>query len=63
MVFDAPPIFKKFGDVLNDVNKSPAYHAGDTVSAVFAGANPRVRLAIFIFILEGGDVICGGFFI
>lgn len=47
MVFDAPPIFKKFGDVLKDVNKSPAYHVGDTVSAVFVGANPRVSCTFF----------------
>lgn len=41
VVFDAPPIGKKFGAVLTDV-KTTAYHAGDTVTATFVGANPRV---------------------
>ncbi|GLB38061.1 putative neutral/alkaline non-lysosomal ceramidase, C-terminal [Lyophyllum shimeji] len=37
---------KKFGDVLIDVNKTALYHAGDTVSAQFVGANPRNNLRL-----------------
>ncbi|KNZ73390.1 Neutral ceramidase A, partial [Termitomyces sp. J132] len=40
IVFDAAPIGNVFGDVLVDVNTTP-YHACDTVSAQFVGANPR----------------------
>lgn len=43
MVFDAAPIGKRFGAVLVDVNSTP-YHVGDTVSAQFVGANPRVNI-------------------
>ena len=43
VVFDAAPIGKKFGAVLTDASTSAAYHAGDTVSVKFVGANPRVR--------------------
>ncbi|KIM36782.1 hypothetical protein M413DRAFT_20430 [Hebeloma cylindrosporum] len=46
VVFDAPPIGKKFGAVLTDVKTSAPYHAGDTVSAQFAGANPRNNLRL-----------------
>ena len=42
ILFDAPPIGKKFGAVLSDVQTSAPYHAGDVVSAEFVGANPRV---------------------
>ena len=42
VLFDAPPIGKKFGAVLTDVHTSAPYHAGDIVSAQFVGANPRV---------------------
>ena len=42
VLFDAPPIGKKFGSVLTDVHTSAPYHAGDIVSAQFVGANPRV---------------------
>ncbi|KAF5374642.1 hypothetical protein D9615_008931 [Tricholomella constricta] len=45
VVFDSAPIGKKFGAVLVDVKTSPAYHAGETVSAQFVGANPRVQYA------------------
>ncbi|KAF9558125.1 ceramidase [Agrocybe pediades] len=45
VVFDAAPIGKKFGAVLTDVNNTP-YHAGDTVSAQFVGANPRNNLRL-----------------
>lgn len=37
---------KKFGAVLVDVKPSPAYHAGDIVSAQFVGANPRNNLRL-----------------
>lgn len=33
-----------FGQILTDVNKGTTFHAGDTVYAVFVGANPRVSL-------------------
>ncbi|KAI4280919.1 MAG: hypothetical protein L6R38_004054 [Xanthoria sp. 2 TBL-2021] len=42
--FDSPPFFKKFGQVLKDVE--PAYHRGGTVSATFVGANPRNNLRL-----------------
>lgn len=42
VVFDAPPIGKKFGAVLTDVQTSTPYRAGNIVSAQFVGANPRV---------------------
>lgn len=44
VVFDNPPIFKSFGDVLADVNAQTAYTAGQTVQAWFVGANPRVSV-------------------
>ncbi|KAG5641221.1 hypothetical protein DXG03_005696 [Asterophora parasitica] len=46
VVFDATPIGKKFGAVLVDVKTSPAYRAGDKVSAQFVGANPRVSTVL-----------------
>ncbi|EIN06637.1 Neutral/alkaline nonlysosomal ceramidase [Punctularia strigosozonata HHB-11173 SS5] len=46
VVFDAPTIFKSFGDVLGDVKTDSAYHAGDSVSAQFVGANPRNNLRL-----------------
>ena len=39
VVFDSPPLFKNFGDVLIDANAS--YTAGDTVKVTFVSANPR----------------------
>ncbi len=39
VVFDSPPLFKHFGDVLEDVQ--PTYTAGDTVEVTFVSANPR----------------------
>jgi Neutral/alkaline non-lysosomal ceramidase, C-terminal len=42
VVFDAPPLGKKFGAVLSDVQTSAPYSAGEIVSAQFVGANPRV---------------------
>lgn len=44
VVFDRPPFFKSFGDVLSDVNA--IYHPGDTVQATFVGANPRNDLRL-----------------
>jgi len=43
VVYDSPPLGKRFGDVLKDVNKS-SYSAGQTMSAKFVGANPRNNL-------------------
>ncbi|TFK19427.1 ceramidase [Coprinopsis marcescibilis] len=45
VVFDAAPIGKKFGDVLQNVNSTP-YRAGDKVAAQFVGANPRNNLRL-----------------
>jgi neutral ceramidase len=44
VVYDGAPLFKSFGDVKMDVK--PAYKIGDTVSAVFVGANPRNNLRL-----------------
>ncbi|KAM6502746.1 Neutral/alkaline nonlysosomal ceramidase [Amanita muscaria] len=45
VVFDAAPLGSKFGQVLKDVNSTP-YGVGDTVSALFVGANPRNNLRL-----------------
>ncbi|KAL9029032.1 MAG: hypothetical protein Q9196_002680 [Gyalolechia fulgens] len=42
--FDRPPIFKKFGQVLKDVE--PVYHRRETVHVTFVGANPRNNLRL-----------------
>ncbi|KAL8674653.1 MAG: hypothetical protein Q9168_000961 [Polycauliona sp. 1 TL-2023] len=42
--FDRAPFFKKFGQVLRDVEA--AYRYGDIVSATFVGANPRNNLRL-----------------
>ncbi|KAL8668175.1 MAG: hypothetical protein Q9202_000153 [Teloschistes flavicans] len=42
--FDRPPFFRKFGQVLQDVE--PAYRAGGTARARFVGANPRNDLRL-----------------
>ncbi|KAL9597152.1 MAG: hypothetical protein Q9219_005318 [cf. Caloplaca sp. 3 TL-2023] len=42
--FDRTPFFKKFGQVLKDVE--PLYRHGDTVRVVFVGANPRNNLRL-----------------
>lgn len=42
-MFDAAPIGSKFGAVITDVLTTTAYNEGDTVSALFVGADPRVR--------------------
>lgn len=57
MIFDSAPLGKHFGDVLVDV-QTTAYHADDTVSAQFVGANPRVRLPRpFVFPVENQKLI------
>jgi len=45
VMFDTAPIGKTFGAILVDV-KHTAYHAGDTVTAQFVGANPRNNLRL-----------------
>ncbi|KIJ47880.1 hypothetical protein M422DRAFT_248469 [Sphaerobolus stellatus SS14] len=40
--FNAAPLFKKFEDVLSNVKST--YSVGQTVSAQFVGANPRVSV-------------------
>ncbi|KAL9712181.1 hypothetical protein Ac2012v2_005258 [Leucoagaricus gongylophorus] len=45
VVFDAPPIRKKFGLVVTDVSSTP-YHVGDEVHVQFIGANPRNNLRL-----------------
>ncbi|KIO30028.1 hypothetical protein M407DRAFT_14431 [Tulasnella calospora MUT 4182] len=44
VVKDSVPPFKKFGDVLEE--PSPVYFKGETVQAVFRGANPRNNLRL-----------------
>ncbi|KAI5795177.1 Neutral/alkaline nonlysosomal ceramidase [Geopyxis carbonaria] len=44
VVQDSPPIGKKFGQVLTDVQTS--YSKGQTATAVFVGANPRNNLRL-----------------
>ena len=56
VVYDRPPLFKSFGDVLHDVighhpssssSFAPySYQPGRTVSATFVGANPRNNLRL-----------------
>lgn len=46
-MFDAPPIFKSFGDVQTDVSTTVPYEAGQIVFATFVGANPRVSHCYF----------------
>ncbi|KAF8726187.1 hypothetical protein AX14_007956 [Amanita brunnescens Koide BX004] len=45
VVFDAAPIGRSFGQVIRDVNSIP-YSAGETVYALFVGANPRNNLRL-----------------
>ncbi|KAL9004939.1 MAG: hypothetical protein Q9188_002258 [Gyalolechia gomerana] len=42
--FDRSPFFKKFGQVLKNVE--PVYHRGETVHTTFVGANPRNNLRL-----------------
>ncbi|KAJ1326427.1 neutral ceramidase [Microdochium nivale] len=44
VVQDAPPLFKSFGDVLEDVE--PMYKKGSQVKVRFVGANPRNNLRL-----------------
>lgn len=44
VVFDAAPIFKSFGDVVDDPNST--YTIGAVVNASFVGANPRNNLRL-----------------
>lgn len=44
VVFDGTPLFKKFGQVIQDVR--PSYPIGSTISAKFIGANPRNNLRL-----------------
>lgn len=46
VIFDAAPIGKKFGAVVQDVNTGTTYRAGAKVSAKFVGANPRNNLRL-----------------
>ncbi|KAJ1306069.1 hypothetical protein OPQ81_010781 [Rhizoctonia solani] len=46
VVFDAAPIGKSFGSILTDVSTSTPYKRGQTVTAVFQGANPRNDLRL-----------------
>ncbi|KAA8894289.1 Neutral/alkaline non-lysosomal ceramidase-domain-containing protein [Sphaerosporella brunnea] len=46
VVYDSPPLGKKFGHVLDDVDSAAAHNAGDVVSATFVGANPRNNLRL-----------------
>ncbi|KAF8883297.1 Neutral/alkaline non-lysosomal ceramidase-domain-containing protein [Infundibulicybe gibba] len=60
VVFDAPPIGKKFGAVLADV-ETTTYHAGDTVTVQFVGANPRNNLRLEGTFLTVDQLISGQF--
>ncbi|KAI9831656.1 MAG: hypothetical protein M1819_004722 [Sarea resinae] len=44
VIYDRPPVFKSFGDVLLDVK--PSYGRDDLVEAKFVGANPRNNLRL-----------------
>jgi neutral ceramidase len=49
VVYDGVPSGRAFGSVLLDVRTSAPYHAGDTVRAVFLGANPRVSDLVLLW--------------
>lgn len=44
VIHDAPPLFKKFGDVVRDVEAT--YRRGATPTVAFVGANPRNDLQL-----------------
>lgn len=46
VVFDSPGIGHSFGDIVTDVDTRKQFKAGDIVSAVFVGANPRNNLRL-----------------
>lgn len=61
VLFDSPPFFKSFGQVIKDVHSAP-YYLGEKATVKFVGANPRndLRLektyaAVEQFQLGGGD--------
>ncbi|KAH0586876.1 hypothetical protein H2248_005715 [Termitomyces sp. 'cryptogamus'] len=58
VVFDAAPIGTTLGDVLVDVNTTP-YHAVDTFSAQFVGANPRNNLRLESMFLTVDQLVDG----
>ena len=45
VVFDRPPFFKSFGQVITDVHPAP-YHPGEKAIVTFVGANPRNDLRL-----------------
>ncbi|KAI1273483.1 Neutral/alkaline nonlysosomal ceramidase [Xylaria sp. FL0933] len=45
VIRDAPPFFKNFGDVVQQVDGG-AYHKGDSITVKFVGANPRNNLRL-----------------
>lgn len=45
VVFDRPPFFKSFGQVINDVHPAP-YYPGEKAKVTFVGANPRNDLRL-----------------
>ncbi|KAI0433565.1 Neutral/alkaline nonlysosomal ceramidase [Xylaria sp. FL1042] len=45
VIRDAPPFFKDFGDVVQDVDGSP-YQIGEPITVTFVGANPRNDLRL-----------------
>ncbi|KAJ6578582.1 Neutral/alkaline nonlysosomal ceramidase [Mycena sp. CBHHK59/15] len=59
VVFDAAPSGKSFGQVLIDVVTTSAYHAGSTVLAQFAGANPRNNLRLEGTFLSVDQLVSG----
>ena len=44
VIHDVPPLFRRFGDVVRDVD--PTYRRGETARASFVGANPRNDLRL-----------------
>ena len=44
VIYDVPPLFKRFGDVVRDVDT--AYRRGETARVSFVGANPRNDLRL-----------------
>jgi neutral ceramidase len=46
VVMDNPPLFKAFGDLVEDVPKGKVCRRGDKVSVKFVGANPRNNLRL-----------------
>ncbi|RDB20798.1 Neutral ceramidase [Hypsizygus marmoreus] len=59
VIFDAAPIGKKFGAITTDVKTSSTYHAGETISAEFVGANPRNNLRLESTFLTVDQLVAG----